>query len=145
MPCAADIAALCPNATSSTTISSAVSHAAQGVVVAEVGQCLVDQPLAKLSSESCRQLVAVVGVAGAHVGGVVDEARLESTLAEIAQVRLLEVAHVAQIAQVMLVGVAHVAQIAQVMLVGVAHVAQIAQVMLVGVAHVAHIAQAVVG
>ncbi|CAI5504469.1 unnamed protein product [Closterium sp. Naga37s-1] len=51
MPCAADIAALCPNATSSTTtttttISSAVSHVAQGVVVAAVGQCLVDQPLA---------------------------------------------------------------------------------------------------
>ncbi|CAI5528209.1 unnamed protein product [Closterium sp. Naga37s-1] len=90
MPCAADIAALCPNATSSTTISSAVSHAAKGVVVAEVGQCLVDQPLAKLSSESCRQLVAVVGVAGAHVGGVVDEARLEATLAEIAELGALE-------------------------------------------------------
>ncbi|CAI5986739.1 unnamed protein product [Closterium sp. NIES-65] len=100
MPCAADVAALCPNATS----TSSALHAAAGVVVAAVGQCLVDQPLAKLSSESCRQLVAVVGVAGAHVGGVVDEARLEATLAEIAQVmRLVQVTlvQVAQIAQLL--------------------------------------------
>ncbi|CAI5946646.1 unnamed protein product [Closterium sp. NIES-64] len=64
MPCAADVAALCPNATS----TSSALHAAAGVVVAAVGQCLVDQPLAKLSSESCRQLVAVVGVAGRTCG-----------------------------------------------------------------------------
>ncbi|GJP67904.1 hypothetical protein CLOP_g24662, partial [Closterium sp. NIES-67] len=86
LPCADDITALCPNATSSSTSS----LAAKGIVLAAVGQCLVDQPLAKLGNGSCRQLVAVVGVAGAHVGGVVDEARLESTLAQIAELGAME-------------------------------------------------------
>ena len=85
--CDEDAARLCSANASAVSLSKEEKEAA--IVPGVYGQCLVDhQADAKngLSAE-CAKLVAVVGQAGSHVGGKVDNARLEEALQMLAKVR----------------------------------------------------------
>eukprot|EP00475_Leptophrys_vorax_P034698 TRINITY_DN5634_c2_g2_i3.p1 TRINITY_DN5634_c2_g2~~TRINITY_DN5634_c2_g2_i3.p1 ORF type:complete len:518 (-),score=31.75 TRINITY_DN5634_c2_g2_i3:238-1623(-) len=87
-PCDADVASRCGNATSGTAVEPGVVVDGSHLVLGAVGQCLTDLPLAKILSDECKQLVGVVGLAGGHVGGMVDESRLDATLNQLAQLEL---------------------------------------------------------